>query len=83
MKNERFSGNTLKESLFIASQFKHVRFEDNDLEKANFWETSLAGIDFSTNQFERLDVSPELAKNIKVNLSQVPFFAALHGIDIV
>ncbi|MGL4248191.1 MAG: pentapeptide repeat-containing protein, partial [Lactococcus garvieae] len=30
-----------------------------------------------------LDVSPELSKNIKVNLSQAAFFAALHGIEIV
>lgn len=73
----------MKESLFIASQFKHVRFEGNDLELTNFWETSLSGIDFSSNTFERLDVSPELSKNIKVNLSQAAFFAALHGIEIV
>lgn len=55
----------------------------NQLEAANFWETALAGIDFSTDQFERMEVTPQLAKNMKISLSQAPFFTSLFGIEII
>ncbi|AYF99925.1 pentapeptide repeat-containing protein [Lactococcus allomyrinae] len=83
LKSVRFFENDCTESLFTACKFSNVYFLSNQLEGTNFWETSLAGLDFSTNKFEHLEITPQLAKNIKINLSQASFFASLFGIDIV
>ncbi|MDR2977221.1 MAG: pentapeptide repeat-containing protein [Streptococcaceae bacterium] len=71
------------EALFEACKFENVQLFHNQLEASNFWETDLSGLDFSSNEFERLEVSPELARNIKINLGQASFFAGLRGIEIV
>lgn len=83
LKAVRFLENEAKETFFNACNFKNVELLKNQLEAANFWETALAGIDFSTNQFERMEVTPQLAKNMKISLSQAPFFTSLFGIEII
>lgn len=83
LKNARFLENEATETFFTACTFKRVDMLHNQLNAANFWETDLSGIDFSSNHFETLELTPHLAKNIKINLSQAPFFTSLFGIEIV
>jgi uncharacterized protein YjbI with pentapeptide repeats len=71
------------EALFEACKFENVQLLHSQLEASNFWETNLSGLDFSSDEFERLEISPQLAQNIKINLGQASFFAGLWGIEIV
>lgn len=82
LKTVDFEENELAEASFSNCQFQAVTFFKNQLDRSNFWETKLAGLDLSSNSFDSLEITPNLAKKLKISLAQAPFFLSLLGIEI-
>lgn len=72
----------LKDSEFYDVTWKQLTLESCDLTGSNWFHTNLNGLDFRHNQFEKIALSLENARGLKVNQEQAITIAASLGLVI-
>ncbi|EGO8269358.1 TPA: pentapeptide repeat-containing protein [Enterococcus faecalis] len=73
---------SLANGQFASFDCSNVRFEGCDLTESNWLNTSLKGLDFSQNTFERLTFSPNYLSGLKVTPEQAIYLASALGLVI-
>ncbi|EGG59318.1 conserved domain protein [Enterococcus faecalis TX1467] len=77
-----FNQTRLVESEFFEVTWKKLLLEACDLTESNWLNTSLKGLDFSQNTFERLTFSPNYLSGLKVTPEQAIYLASALGLVI-
>lgn len=83
LKNVQFDLCQLNDSEFFETTWKHLFIEHNELTNSNWMNTRMAGLNFSTNDFERIMLSQDRLKDLIVNQEQALTIAAGLGIKII
>lgn len=78
----RFETSSLRQADFYEAELKNTEFASCDMNDINFAETSLKGIDLSTNTFENIQVTIEKLQGCKVSSNQAIAFARQLGMII-
>lgn len=83
LKNVQFDHCQLNDSEFFEITWKHLFVEHNELTNSNWMNVRMTGLDFSSNEFERIMLSQDRLKDLIVNQEQALIIAAGLGIKIV
>ena len=81
-KNVRFANCRLKEAEFYDLTWKNLQLKENDLQGTNWLHTSLKGLDFTSNPFGKIGLSPDQLRGLKVDPAQALVIAANLGLII-
>ncbi|MFV0557361.1 MAG: pentapeptide repeat-containing protein [Enterococcus sp.] len=77
-----FTGCDLKDTDFYEMEWKNLILDHNRLSGSNWYRTSLANLNFSSNQFEQITLSTEQLKGLIVNQEQALVIAGGLGLRI-
>lgn len=82
LKNVAFENCQMTDSEFFEVTWKHLFLINNELDNSNWLRTNLAGLDFTTNRFNKIAFSLEQLKGLKVDSYQALTIAAGLGLQI-
>lgn len=82
LKSIAFSNCRLREAEFYDLTWKNLQLKQNDLHGTNWLHTSLTGLDFTTNTFEKIGLSAEQLKGLTVDPAQALVIGASLGLVI-
>lgn len=78
----RFESSLMRYADFYEAELKQTEFDGCDMNDVNFVETSLNGVDLSSNSFENIQVTMEKLAGCKVSEPQALAFARQLGLEI-
>lgn len=80
MKVVQFEDCSLRQAEFSELDWQHLKIDDSQLTQSQWFNTPLKNLDFSTNQFDTIALSPDYLRGMIVNAEQALTIAETLGI---